>query len=113
MSGAVESKKHFILECDAFKDIRESYGNMLASVSCHCLFSEGIVGRLGQLKLGNEQTVYLDDLRAKVSIYTYGITRALDLIFDSPYVEAHALASGEARRVRHAEDRSPVARGCR
>ena len=38
-----------ILECDVFKDIRESYGNMLASVSWHCLFSEGIVGRLGQL----------------------------------------------------------------
>ena len=32
-SGAVESEKHFILECDAFKDIRESYENMLASVS--------------------------------------------------------------------------------
>jgi len=29
-SGAVESKKHFILECDAFKNIRETYGNMLA-----------------------------------------------------------------------------------
>ena len=42
-------KKHFILECDAFKDIRESYGNMLASVSWHCLFNDEIVGRLGQL----------------------------------------------------------------
>ena len=49
MSGAVESKKHFILECDAFKDIRESYGNMLASISLRCLFSDEIVGRLGQL----------------------------------------------------------------
>ena len=48
-SGAVESEKRFILECDAFKDIRESYENMLASVSWHCIFSEGIVGRLGQL----------------------------------------------------------------
>ena len=48
-SGAVESEKHFILECDAFKDIRESYENMLASFSWHCLFSKGIVGRLGQL----------------------------------------------------------------
>ena len=46
-SGAVESEKHFILECDAFKDIRESYGNMLASVSWHCIFRDGIVGRLG------------------------------------------------------------------
>ena len=48
-SKAVELKKHFILECDALKDIRESYGNMLASISLHCLFSDGIVGRLGQL----------------------------------------------------------------
>ena len=48
-SGAVESEKHFILECDVFKDIRESYGNMLALVSWHCLFSDGIAGRLGQL----------------------------------------------------------------
>jgi len=45
----VQSEKHFILKCDAFKDIRESYGNILASVSWHCLFSEGIVGKLGQL----------------------------------------------------------------
>ena len=45
----MESEKHFILECDVFKDIRESYGNMLASVSWHCLFSDEIVGRLGQL----------------------------------------------------------------
>ena len=48
-SGAMESEKHFILECDVFKDIKESYENMLASVSWHCLFSEGIVGRLVQL----------------------------------------------------------------
>ena len=49
MSGVVETEKNFILECDAFKDIRESYGNMLASVSWHYLFSDEIVGRLGQL----------------------------------------------------------------
>ena len=49
ISGAVESEKHFILECDAFKDIRDSYGSMLASIPWHCLFSEGIVRRLGQL----------------------------------------------------------------
>lgn len=48
-SRVVESEKHFILECDAFKDIRESYGNMLASVSWHYLFNNEIVGRLGQL----------------------------------------------------------------
>jgi len=32
-AGVVELEKHFILECDAFKYIRESYENMLASVS--------------------------------------------------------------------------------
>ena len=55
MSEAVELKKHFILECDAFKDIRENYGNMLALVSWHSLFCEGIVGRLGQLIINLNQ----------------------------------------------------------
>jgi len=52
---AVELEKHFILECDAFKDIRESYQNMLALVSWHCLFSEGIFGRLGHLIINLNQ----------------------------------------------------------
>ena len=38
-----------ILECDAFKDIRETYENMLALISWHCIFSQETVGRLGQL----------------------------------------------------------------
>ena len=42
-------KKHFILECDAFRDIRENYHSMLASILWHCLFSDGTVIRLGQL----------------------------------------------------------------
>jgi len=41
--------KTFHLECDAFKDIKESYNNMLTLVLWQCLFSEGIVRRLGQL----------------------------------------------------------------
>lgn len=49
MSGEVELGKHFILECDAFKYIIESYGNMLASVSWYYFFNEEIVGSLGQL----------------------------------------------------------------
>jgi len=48
-SEKVESEKHFISECDSFKDIRESYGNTLASISWHCLFNEGIFRRLGLL----------------------------------------------------------------
>ena len=47
--GSGIRKKHFILKCDAFKDIRESYASMLAPISWHCLFSDGTVIRLGQL----------------------------------------------------------------
>ena len=53
--GVVESEKNFILECNVFKDIRESYENMLASISWHCLSSEGIVGRLDQLIINLNQ----------------------------------------------------------
>ena len=42
-SRAVESKKHFILECDVFKGIRDSYHSMLASIPW------GTVRRLGQM----------------------------------------------------------------
>ena len=47
--GAVEPEKHFIMECDAFRDIRDIYGSVLASIPWHCLFSESTVRRLGQL----------------------------------------------------------------
>lgn len=40
--GAVESEKTFHFGCDALKDIGESYGSMLPSVSWHYLFSEEI-----------------------------------------------------------------------
>jgi len=45
----VELENHFILECDAFIDIRDNYGNMLASIPWNCLFSEGTIRNLGQL----------------------------------------------------------------
>ena len=68
-SGAVESKNNFILECDAFKDIKESYENMLASISWHCLLAHHeIVGKLGQLiinlnkKMIELQKQEIDDL---------------------------------------------------
>ena len=48
-SRAVESEKHFILECDAFRDIRDNYRSMLASIPWHFLFSEGTVKILGQI----------------------------------------------------------------
>ena len=47
--GAVESEKYFILECDAFRDFRDNYCSMLASILWHCLFNEGTLRRLGQL----------------------------------------------------------------
>lgn len=48
-SGAMESEKQFILECNAFKDIADIYGNMLALVPWHCLFCKGTVRMLGHL----------------------------------------------------------------
>ena len=36
--GAVESEKHFILECDAFRNIRDSCNSMLTSIPWHLSF---------------------------------------------------------------------------
>jgi hypothetical protein len=47
-SGKVETKKHFILECEAFKDSRDNYINILTSSSWNDLFSQGIVDKLGE-----------------------------------------------------------------
>jgi hypothetical protein len=46
-SGKVETKKHFILECEAFKDSRENYAGILAASSWDNLFSEEFVKKLG------------------------------------------------------------------
>ena len=46
-SGAVELEKHFILESDAFRDMRDSYGKMLASIPWHCILGEGTIRRSG------------------------------------------------------------------
>jgi len=48
-SGKVETEKHFILECEAFKDSRDNYINILTASSWNDLFSEGIVEKLGEL----------------------------------------------------------------
>ena len=45
----MEPEKHFILECDAFRDIRDSYHSMLASIPWHCLFNDETIIRFGQL----------------------------------------------------------------
>ena len=46
-SGKVETEKHFILECEAFKDSRENYAGILAASSYHNLFNEEFVDKLG------------------------------------------------------------------
>ena len=47
--GEVETEKHFILECDAFKDNRDRYANVLVDKSWDDLFNEGTVEKLGAL----------------------------------------------------------------
>ena len=44
--GKVETKKHFIIECEAFKDNMKSYADSLAASSWDNLFSEGFVEKL-------------------------------------------------------------------
>ena len=47
-SRKVETEKNFILECEAFKDNRESYADMLVASSWDDLFSEGFIEKLGE-----------------------------------------------------------------
>lgn len=47
--GKVETKKHFILECDAFKAKRDSYVHALVASSWDNLFSKGFMEKLGAL----------------------------------------------------------------
>lgn len=55
--GIVESEKYFILVFDAFKETRENYENILASIFWHYLFSERIVRKLGHfiINLNNKK----------------------------------------------------------
>jgi hypothetical protein len=48
-SGKVETEKHFILECEAFKDSRDNYINILTASSWNNLLSKGTVEKLGEL----------------------------------------------------------------
>ena len=45
--GTLETKKHYILECEAFKDSMENYVGILATSSWDNLFSEEFVEKLG------------------------------------------------------------------
>jgi hypothetical protein len=57
-SKKVETKKHFILECEAFKDNRDSSVSILTTNSWNTLFSEGTVEKVGDLiiKLNRKST---------------------------------------------------------
>jgi hypothetical protein len=46
LSEKWKQKKHFILECEAFKDNRENYAGILAASSWDNLFSEEFVKKL-------------------------------------------------------------------
>jgi hypothetical protein len=60
-SGKVETEKHFILECEAFKDNRDNYINILIASSWNDLFSKGTMEKLGELiiKLNRERAELL------------------------------------------------------
>jgi len=60
-SGKVETKKHFILECEAFKDNKESYADTLAASSWDNLFNEGFVEKTGAFieKLHKKRAEYI------------------------------------------------------
>jgi hypothetical protein len=47
-SGKVEIEKHFILECEAFKDSRDNYINILTASSWNNLFSQRDSGEIGE-----------------------------------------------------------------
>ena len=42
----METEKHFILECEAFKDSGENYASILVASSWDNLFSEELVDKL-------------------------------------------------------------------
>ena len=59
-SGKVETEKHFILECEAFKDSRENYAGILGANSWDNLFSKEYVEKLGAIivKLHRKRAEY-------------------------------------------------------
>ena len=63
--GKVETQKHFILECEAFKDNIESYAYMLATSSWDNLFDQGFVKKLGAfiLKLHIKRVEYIKEMK--------------------------------------------------
>ena len=70
----METEKHFILECDAFKDL-------LAASSWDNLFSEGFVENMGAfiLRLHRKREEYINQMK-KQSV-PYAIFNFVDVIF--------------------------------
>ena len=59
-ASKVEIEKHFILECEAFKGIRDRYTNVLKDKSWDDLFNERTMEKLGALIIKlNRQMVEL------------------------------------------------------
>ena len=67
-SGKVETKKHFILECEVFKDNKKSYAAILAAISWDNLFSKGLVEKLGAfiLRLHTKRVEYINQMKKKI-----------------------------------------------
>lgn len=60
-SGKVETKKHFILECEAFNDNMESYADMLTTISWDNLFVEKLGAFI--LNIHRKNTEYIKQMR--------------------------------------------------
>ena len=68
-SGKVETEKHFILECEAFKDSRDCYVNILETSSWVNLFNEGTVVKLGELILKlNSKSMEMQNQQTRQSV---------------------------------------------
>ena len=71
-AGKVEKEKHFILECEAFKDSRDRYANFLMDKYWDDLFNEGIVEKLGALIIKlNRQRIELQKTMCEL-VYPIG-----------------------------------------
>ena len=65
----MEIEKHFILECEAFKDSRDSYVNILETSSWVNLFNEGTVVKLGELILKlNSKSMEMQNQQTRQSV---------------------------------------------
>ena len=71
-AGKAEREKHFILECEAFKDNRDRYTNVLVDKSWDDLFNEGTVEELGALIIKlNRQRIELQKTACEL-VYPIG-----------------------------------------